>query len=195
MPSHKIHLKIAQEVNKKLKIDNDMIMLGSVLPDLTLEHNHEVSHFQYDDVYPHNLANPDEFIKKYPTMKDAISIGYIIHLLTDKYYNDIYYHTNIIGLERNRNFKHKLFDTYDTYLLKNKSVYKFKNLDVINKIPLYKDISFDKDYLKEYINKANNDIENTKLDSSFKIEYQDFLDDLYNGCINYINKNIEYYIL
>lgn len=45
MPSHKIHLSIAQEVNKKLKLDNDSIMLGSVLPDLTIEHNHGLSHF------------------------------------------------------------------------------------------------------------------------------------------------------
>ncbi len=63
MPSHKIHLSIAQEVNKKLKLDNDSIMLGSVLLDLTIEHNHGLSHFQFEDIYPKNLANVDEFIK------------------------------------------------------------------------------------------------------------------------------------
>ena len=124
MPSHKIHLSIAQEVNKELKLDNDSIMLGSVLPDLTIERNHGLSHFQFEDIYPKNLANADEFIKKYPDMKDDISIGYIIHLLTDKYYNDTYYHTNIVGIEHNKNFKHNLFDSYD----------------IINEIPLYKDI-------------------------------------------------------
>lgn len=37
MPSHKIHLGIAQEVNKQLKLDSDLIKIGSVLPDLTKE--------------------------------------------------------------------------------------------------------------------------------------------------------------
>ena len=108
MPSHKIHLSIARAVNKKLKLDNDSIMLGSLLPDLTIEHNHGLSHFQYEDVYPKNLANADEFIKKYPDKKDDISIGYIIHLLTDKFYNDTYYNTNIEGIEHNKYFKHNL---------------------------------------------------------------------------------------
>lgn len=50
MPSHKIHLGIAQEVNKKLNRNTDLIKLGSVLPDLTIEHDHGLSHFQYEDI-------------------------------------------------------------------------------------------------------------------------------------------------
>ena len=68
-------------------------------------------------------------------MNDDISMGYIIHLLTDKYYNDVYYHTDISGIEHNKNFKHNLFDSYDRYLLKHKKVNKFTNIDVINQIP------------------------------------------------------------
>jgi hypothetical protein len=52
MPSHKIHIKIVQDLNKVLKLDNDSIMLGSVLPDLTITKDHGLSHFQYiDDNY------------------------------------------------------------------------------------------------------------------------------------------------
>lgn len=36
MPSHKIHIKVALDVNKKLKFDNGSIILSSVLPDLTI---------------------------------------------------------------------------------------------------------------------------------------------------------------
>lgn len=32
MPTHKMHMAIANEVNKHLKLDEDMIMIGSVLP-------------------------------------------------------------------------------------------------------------------------------------------------------------------
>lgn len=193
MPSHKIHLSIAQELNKKLKLDNASVMLGSVLPDLTVEHNHGLSHFQFEDVYPKNLANADEFIKKYPNMKDDISIGYIIHLLTDKYYNDIYYHTNVKGIEHNKYFKHDLFDSYDKYLLKHGNINKIDNKQIINNIPNYKDISFDKNYLSEYIDKLNNDVDNTIVDKNYKIDYQEFLDGLYNGCLDYISDVIDNY--
>lgn len=193
MPSHKIHLSIAQEVNKELKLNNDSIMLGSVLPDLTIEHDHGLSHFQFEDIDPKNLANADEFIKKYPDMKDDISIGYIIHLLTDKYYNDIYCHTNIDGIEHNKNFKHNLFDSYDMYLLKHKKVDKFEKINIVNEIPLYKNISFDTEYLNAYINNTNNQIDNITYGENFKIDYQIFLNDLYAGCIKYILNNINKY--
>lgn len=186
MPSHKIHLSIAKEINKKLKLNDDAIMLGSVLPDLTIEHDHGLSHFQCEDEYPKNLANADEFIKKYPNMKDDISIGYIIHLLTDRFYNDVYYHTDIDGIEHNKYFKHSLFDSYDNYLLKQGNVSKINNKQIINNIPNYRDITFDMNYLNEYIDKLNNDIDNTKIEKNYSIDYQDFLDKLYNDCLNYI---------
>ena len=193
MPSHKIHLSIAKEINKKLKLDNDAIMLGSILPDLTIEHDHGLSHFQFEDVYPKNLANADEFIKKYPTMKDDISIGYIIHLLTDKYYNDVYYHTDIDGIEHNKYFKHDLFDSYDNYLLKHGIVDKINNKQIINKIPNYEDISFDNNYLSEYIDKLNKEIDCTNIENDYTIDYQVFLDDLYNGCVKYVEEVIDKY--
>ena len=186
MPSHKIHLSIAKEINKKLKLNDDAILLGSVLPDLTIEHDHRLSHFQCGDEYPKNLANADEFIKKYPNMKDDISIGYIIHLLTDRFYNDVYYHTDIDGIEHNKYFKHSLFDSYDNYLLKQGNVSKINSKQIINNIPNYRDITFDMNYLNEYIDKLNNDIDNTKIKKNYSIEYQDFLDKLYNDCLNYI---------
>ena len=193
MPSHKIHLSIANEINKKLKLNNDAIMLGSVLPDLTVEHDHGLSHFQFEDVYPKNLANADEFIKKYPTMKDDISVGYIIHLLTDKYYNDVYYHTNIDGIEHNKYFKHNLFDSYDKYLLKHGIVDKINNKEIIDNIPSYEDISFDNNYLSEYIDKLNDEIDNTIIDKKYNVEHQEFLDTLHNDCLNYISNLIENY--
>jgi len=174
MPSHKIHLSIAKEINKKLKLNDDAILLGSVLPDLTIEHDHGLSHFQCEDEYPKNLANADEFIKKYPNMKDDISIGYIIHLLTDRFYNDVYNHTDIDGIEHNKYFKHSLFASYDNYLLKQRNVSKINNKQIINNIPNYRDITFDMNYLNEYIDKLNNDIDNTKIKKNYSIEYQDF---------------------
>lgn len=193
MPSHKIHLGIAQEVNKQLKLDSDLIKLGSVLPDLTKEHDHGLSHFQFEDVYPKNLASADEFIKKYPNMKDDVSIGYIIHLLTDRFYNDFYYNTDLEWLEHNKEFKHNLFGSYDDYLLKHNKIQKISNLNIIDLIPYYSDISFDKGYIINYINNLNTEIDSCNFDDSYYLEHKDFLDKMYNDCIDYILKEINKY--
>ena len=37
MPTHKMHMAIANRINEKLKLDSDMVMIGSVLPDLTID--------------------------------------------------------------------------------------------------------------------------------------------------------------
>lgn len=193
MPSHKIHLGIAQEVNKKLKLDSDAIKLGSVLPDLTIKHNHGLSHFQYEDVYPKNLANADEFAKVNPSKNDDISIGYIIHLLTDRYYNDYYYNTKLNWIKHDKEFKHKLFESYDKYLLNQGVIKKINNTKIISNIPDYNNISFDKEYLKNYIDSLNYEIENTKINKNYKVEHQEFLDSLYNECIKYVLNKIDEY--
>lgn len=187
MPSHKIHIKIVQDLNKVLKLDNDSIMLGSVLPDLTITKDHGLSHFQYIDEYPYNLANADEFIKKYPNMKDDISIGYIIHLLTDRFYNDWYYKNyRLKGINTTKEVKHNLFDSYDKYILKHFKLDKFRDFNVIEKIPEYKDLKFDSNYLKEYIDKFNYEVDTTYIDDNYSIDKIDILQKLYDDCLEYI---------
>lgn len=192
MPSHKIHIKIAQDINEKLKLDNDSIMLGSVLPDLTTTKNHGLSHFQYKDEYPYNLANADEFIKKYPNMNDDISIGYIIHLLTDRFYNDWYYRNfKLKGINKTKEFKHSLFESYDNYILKHFKLNKFNDIEIINKIPKYQDLEFDEKYLTDYIDKFNNEIDNSEIDNNYTINNLDSLNKLYNDCLLFILNFLE----
>lgn len=192
MPSHKIHIKLAQDINKTLKLDNDSIMLGSVLPDLTIDKNHGLSHFQYKDEYPYNLASADEFIKKYPNMKDPISIGYIIHLLTDRFYNDyLYKNFRLKGVTVNKEFKNKIYSPFEDYLLNNRYVDKFNSYDVINKIPYYSDINFDKDYLKQYITDFNNDIDKETI---FNGQNINLASTIYSCCLEYISLEIKKYL-
>lgn len=192
MPSHKIHIKLAQDINKTLKLDNDSIMLGSVLPDLTIDKNHGLSHFQYKDEYPYNLASSDEFVKKYPNMKDPISIGYITHLLTDRFYNDyLYKNFSLKGVIINKEFKNKIYSPFEDYLLNNRYVDKFNSYDAINKIPNYDNINFDKDYLKQYITDFNNDIDK---ETNFNGQNINLASIIYNGCLKYILDEIKKYL-
>ena len=87
MPSHKIHMYIAKNVNEKLKLDLDSIMLGSVLPDICENKNHSISHDQIGEKDLEGLANPDKFVDKYKeNLNNPIMTGYLIHLLTDRFY-------------------------------------------------------------------------------------------------------------
>ena len=187
MPSHKIHIAIAQQVNKRLKLNNDEISLGSVLPDLVNVENHGISHFQYIDKYPQNLANPDEFIKLYKEyINNTISIGYLIHLLTDRFYNEKYYRkfylfdnnvptklflNNKIITDKKigKEMKNHDFEEYDKYLISHNMIIPFKDKKVISKIPKYKNIRFDEKFLSEYIDKNNEELKKIKLIMNFCI--------------------------
>ncbi len=205
MPSHKIHLKIAQDVNKKLKLDNDSIMLGSVLPDLTINRRHALSHFQDVNGELYYIARPELFLEKYKdTLNNPISIGYLIHLLTDRYYSYNFYQKyfnfkdnkpeklkhKYSYINNVKKFKRKLYYQYDEYLLKHGLVEKFKNSDIIDLIPKYQELAFDKQFLKEYIQETNDEIDYyfTEIDKTYKIKDQKYFDNLYNGCLEYILK-------
>ena len=213
MPSHKIHIAITQQVNKILKLNNDEISLGSVLPDLVNVENHGISHFQYVDKYPQNLANPDEFIKLYKEhINNTISIGYLIHLLTDRFYNEQYYkkfylfdnnvptelffnNKVIIDKKIGKKMKNHDFKEYDKYLINHNMIIPFKDKKVIFKIPKYKNIPFDENYLSQYIDENNEELKKDKANYEFLYWSKEELDTIFNECIqytiNYIKNNID----
>lgn len=211
MPSHKIHFKIAHEVNKILKLDEDSLMLGSVLPDLNIgKHRH--SHYQEIDSYPNFLANPDKFISaNKEILNHPTSLGYLLHILTDRYYNIFVYTKKFTWkngqpismilpdgtLESDRKTFRKIkqhdFWLYDKYLIESNQIEKFQNFDCINNIPTFKDIEFDIEFLKQYIILANKHVDNKKLpmiDDGLTLNYiyttKEELDEVLKCCIKYI---------
>jgi len=88
MASAMIHLCIANEVNKYLKWDNNMILLGSIAPDISKQvgETKEISHF-LDHTNEDDIPNIERFLAKYRGELDKpFEVGYFIHLLTDKYW-------------------------------------------------------------------------------------------------------------
>ena len=88
MASAVIHLCIANEVNKYLKWDNDLILLGSIAPDISKQIGQpkEISHF-LDHTNEDDIPNLERFLKKYRNdLNNPFTLGYFIHLLTDKYW-------------------------------------------------------------------------------------------------------------
>ena len=216
MPSHKIHLAIAKKVNDKLNFDLDSVMLGSVLPDICNEKDHQLSHFQVGEKDLGGLANPDKFIKKYKDKLDnPVMIGYLIHILTDRFYNESifkkYYiydeNDNGIGIylkgkpklldnKARKNLKHRDLYIYDKWLMNHNYVYKFNNYDCISNVINIDEASFNQERLKQYILSSNNDIDKLNIFSkiyfyNYKIATKKELDKIFNDCIDYIFKYID----
>ena len=83
MASVCIHLCVASELNKKLKVDNyDEFLLGSIAPDIAkvIGTSRDVAHFIDRKIssYPNAL----KFLDKY-NLKNDFFLGYFVHLYTD----------------------------------------------------------------------------------------------------------------
>lgn len=88
MASAIIHLCVANEVNKYLKMDRYQMLLGSIGPDISKQigETKEISHF-LDHSNEDDIPNIATFLSKYKDdLQDPFSMGYFIHLLTDKYW-------------------------------------------------------------------------------------------------------------
>ena len=76
-------MAVANEINKKLNRNNNLILLGGIAPDLgKIANGSKIeAHFQDSD---DNIPNLDKFLSKYKNnMNDDFVMGYFIHLYTD----------------------------------------------------------------------------------------------------------------
>ena len=218
MPTHKIHLAVAKKVNNKINMDLDSIMLGSVLPDICENKDHSISHYQVGEKDLEGLANPDKFVEKYRSkMDNPIFVGYLVHILTDRFYNEYFFRhfyiydkdDNGIGLylrgkkklldgKTRKDLKHREMNIYDKWLINHGYVCKFNDLKCIDNVTDIDEATFDKEKLKNYIISSNKDVDRINIFSkicfyNYKITDKQELDKIFNNCINYIldylNKN------
>lgn len=211
MPSHKIHLAIAKKVNDKLKLDLDSIMLGSVMPDLSIGKNHTISHYQNGKLGVEGTANPDLFVKhNKDKLNNPVMIGYLVHILTDKFYNTFAFTNffiydkdgNDIGLhfkhkdkllpaEKIKYYKQREFGLYDNWLLNHRCVPKFSNFDCLDNVIDIEVAKFDKEKLRKYIIESNNEIDKVNIFnkikfSVYKLTTKKELDKQFKLCCDYI---------
>lgn len=87
MASSVIHMCIAKEINKTLKIkDLNMLLLGSIALDISkhIGQSKDKSHFLINSID----INIDSFLKKYrKQLSNPFIMGYFIHLYTDLLWN------------------------------------------------------------------------------------------------------------
>ena len=176
MPSWSIHLKIGKELNKKLNINNDSFMFGSLIPDADSDWKigrfkaHYYGNLKFPKCPNENMIDLKTFINDYKVyIQNPLIIGYYCHLLTDNYYNEyIYYNkwiqdqdNNIIGIRKkdggiidiSDNFKQSLYYKHSDLELYGKRIYNKEKLIIPQNIDRICDsINLLKD---EFITKEN----------------------------------------
>ena len=109
MASAIIHLCIAKELNKHLHMNERLLFLGSIAPDISkhLGESKEISHF-LNPANDDDIPQIDKFLEKYRyELNRPFEMGYFIHLLTDKYWFRDYIYQYVDRYTRENN-KRKL---------------------------------------------------------------------------------------
>ena len=202
MASAIIHLCIAKEVNKYLKMNEYDLLLGSIAPDISKQigETKEISHF-LDHSNEDDIPNIDRFLAKYRNdLHNPFTMGYFIHLLTDKYWFRDYVYQFIERFTR-ESVKKKITYTAIRDLIYND--YTNINTDLIDKYMLPLDIFSEEfrepktaireipvDKLDVLLDQMGLIIEEAKKDKNFVFDIND-IEVFIENSIKYIIKDIQ----
>lgn len=203
MASSIIHMAVASEINKKLKRNNDKLLIGSIAPDISkhLGLSKIESHFQDND---DSIPNIDKFLNKYKDrLNDDFVMGYFIHLYTDylwfKYFiPEIYEKDMITKLDgtvvKCRGGMQKLY-MYNDYTNLNTRLLDEYNMDLnifYNEIPKIEEIieEIPMDKLSIIVNATSIIIENTKVHKDYVFNIND-VKKFIELCVKLTNAKIE----
>ncbi len=231
MPSWGIHLACANNIANSLNIfDIDSFLIGNFMPDaeryvvndlsvfVPYNKSHYISKFKINGYYE-NLPDYNKFIGRYKnSLNNEVILGYLTHLLTDYYFNNLVFTNNTIKdsngkivkikLKKNnvidgngesrRILKQQDFAYFDRYILNN---YNFKlpkySDEMLLKIHAFNEINYTKNdiekiinYLKKLSTKTNCKIHEDKF-SMFSMQelYKEYI-----RCINFVSNTLEKYI-
>ncbi len=202
MASAVIHLCIAREINKYLKMNEYDLMLGSIAPDISKQigETKEISHF-LDHTNEDDIPNIDRFLQKYRNdLHNPFTMGYFIHLLSDKYWFRDYVYQYIERYTR-ENVKQKITYTALRDLIYND--YTNINGELIDKYELPLEIFYEEfrepttaireipvDKLDILIDKMGIIIEEAKKEKNFLFDMNDIEIYIANS-VKYIIKDIQ----
>ena len=186
MASSVIHMAVASEINKKLKRNNDRLLIGSIAPDIS-KHIGETklkSHFL--DSNDTNIPNMDKFLDKYKNnLDDDFVLGYYIHLYTDylwfKYFMPEVYDKDMITKLDGTKVKcvgnmlsQYIYNDYTNLNIRLLDEYNMDLSIFYNEKPEFEDIikEIPMDKIQIIIDQASIIIENTKLHKDFVFDIE-----------------------
>ena len=174
MASAIIHICVAKKIGERLNKSSKDYYLGTIAPDISKEigETKYKSHFLENSIKS-NVPNIELFLEKYKKdLKSDFTLGYFIHLYTDKLWVDDYTNINI--------------DLIDYYELDLSLFYEEFNKPVtkIDEIPV--------DKLDILVDKMGIIVANSKLEKKYVFDMEDinkFIDDATNRIYDYIIEN------
>ena len=161
MPNISSHMAVAVKVSEILEIDDPLFIEGNLLPDLY--RNKEKSHFK--KMGKKYLVPNIEYVKSTFDLSNKLYLGYLVHLLLDKYYLEDYL---LVRYPSKDVFEDKKI--YNDYDILNKDIIDYFNMNI--------------EYLENTLSKINiNGIDRVKLQNNIK-----FLRLNKDGDLLYLNK-------
>lgn len=172
MPTPMMHVAIAKKVNEKLRLEENLLYVGCLLTNWTNVEYH-ISHFKNEDGIE-GLTDPDRYVDKYEKqLENPIVLGYLIHLLTDRFWNkymvnNVYLYNNdmeVVGVKTKKkkeltlnhesihNLKAKTYNKYDNYLVSKKMVGEIK--EKVLELPAIEEIKITRLELDKKIDEYN----------------------------------------
>lgn len=202
MASAIIHLCIAKEVNKYLKMDENYLLLGSIAPDISKQigETKEISHF-LDHSNEDDIPNIERFLAKYKAeLKNPFEMGYFIHLLTDKYWFRDYIYNYISRYTHDKDKKAVTYTAIRDIIYND---YTNINIDLIDEYNLSLDIFFNEFPLPQskiteipinkldiLLEKMGQIIEESKNEKTFIFDMKD-INEFISNTVKYIIKDIQ----
>lgn len=211
MPTPMMHIAIAKKVNEKLSLEKDLLYIGCLLTNWTNVEYH-ISHFKGDKKGIEGLSEPDKYVDKYKDfLENPIVIGYLIHLLTDRFWNkymvnNVYLYDSemqVVGVKTKKKkeltlneesihaLKAKTYNKYDHYLLSKNLVDDIKQRIV--ELPTLDELVITKEELDIKIDEYNKNIKEQKkkiklpsFSNKYSLINQKEFEDNIERCASYV---------
>ena len=180
MPTQMMHIAIAKKVNEKLDLEKNLLYVGCLITNWTNVEYH-ISHFKKEHEGIEGLSNPDLFYDKYQQLlNNPIVLGYLIHILTDRFWNkymlnNVYLYNEdnqVVGVKTRKKkeltmpeesiyeLKAKTYNKYDNYLLGQNLVDKIKEKNF--ELPNLEEIKITTEELDKKIDEYNKLVDDSK---------------------------------
>ena len=180
MPSIAAHMICAQLVANSLNINSPEFIKGNLLPDII---NHNNSHHKIKG--QHYYVPDIDYFLTFLDLQDPLSLGYLTHLLLDKYFLENYIYDVVNGQEVF--LSRRMYQEYD--IINYELLKKFNiNISYLNSI--LKDFTVDINEQKYYTNlKSLNNIDRINHLKYLNVEnFSKFLIAVSNLIANYLKE-------
>lgn len=226
MPSWIVHLATATEVIKRVNIKNqNNFLIGNLIPDakrhvikdFSICIPYHISHFseiQKIDGKIEELPKIEKFLENYKEYlpNNNVVLGYLIHLLTDYYWNKTTYfrytirddNGNCIGIKLNdgtkikcnieerTKIKHNDFKIFSNYIEENENyiIPKIES-NLMNELKIIKEVPFIYEDIEKIIAYFKNNNRNKITEKEYKLFTLKQLKEDYEESINFIVNYLE----